>query len=212
MSGEGGVEVDTKTTDEIPGGASGGTDDNLRDWHLPDVPDDTSAKRRKFRWPGGARPKDPADEEIPLIPKEKGGLPPPKDGDGTTETSFSEGLNYGEAKILLENQKLMCEYPEYGKSGNVLNLVYKIDDYGKGTVYVAGPRGGSYLLYKADGETLNSGLPKAVLKTLGPKRTEIIQQKDEEIEEFEKTIQEDRRVANDENEQLLYVNVLVKEL
>ena len=72
MSEEGGVEVDPTTLDyKTTGRASGGTDDNPRDWELPKAPDgtsDTSAKRRRF-WPGGARPKNPG--EIRLIPKEK---------------------------------------------------------------------------------------------------------------------------------------------
>ena len=60
------------------GGASGGGDDNPRDWKLPKGPDDTSdtsAKRRRF-WPGGARPKEKGPEEMRFIPKEKSGLPP----------------------------------------------------------------------------------------------------------------------------------------
>ena len=36
-----------------------------------------------------------------------------------------EGLDYGETKILLENQKLELDYPKYGKSPDLLNLEYK---------------------------------------------------------------------------------------
>ena len=37
------------------------------------------------------------------------------------------------------------------------------------------------------------------MKIRGPKRTELIQQKDEDIKELEKTIQENLRIADDEN-------------
>ena len=46
----------------------------------------------------------------------------------------------------------------------------------------------------ADEETLNTRLPKAILDILGPKGIEIIEQKDQEIEE-------DTKVADDENEE-----------
>ena len=39
------------------------------------------------------------------------------------------------------------------------------------------------------------------MKLLGPKRTELIQIADEEIEELEKALEEDTRIANDQNEQ-----------
>ena len=172
MSGEGG-EFDPTTTDDKTTEVSGGGDDSAQDWQSPEVPDDTSAQRRKFRWPGGARPKG-SHEKIPMseFPLEKSGSPPPKGGEGTADTSFIEGLDYGEAKILLVNQKLMDEYLRYGKSGNLLNLEYEVDNKGKGKVFVIGPQGGRYPLFKADGETLNPGLPKAVLGDLGEKTTD----------------------------------------
>ena len=39
------------------------------------------------------------------------------------------------------------------------------------------------------------------MKVLGPKRIEMIQQKDAEIEKEDKNIQEDQRIADDENEE-----------
>ena len=39
------------------------------------------------------------------------------------------------------------------------------------------------------------------MKILGQKGTELIQQKDEEIEELDRNIQEEQRVANNENEE-----------
>ena len=53
----------------------------------------------------------------------------------------------------------------------------------------------------ADEETLNPRLPKTILETLGPHWTELIDITDKVIEELEKTLQEDTRVANDENEE-----------
>ena len=69
-----------------------------------------------------------------------------------------------------------------------------------GKVFVVGPKGGETRLFKPDG-TINPSISKTDMKILGPERTELIQQKNEEIEELDKTIQEDTRVANDENEQ-----------
>ena len=92
----------------------------------------------------GARPKDPyAYERIPMsrFPSEKDGLPLPKTGERTAETSFTEGLNYAEAQETLVNEILMSDYPKYGKGGNYINLDYIVDQRGKGRVYGIGPVG-----------------------------------------------------------------------
>ena len=140
------------------------------------------------------------------MPKEKSGFPPSKGVEGTAETSFIEGgLDYVKAKIRLENEKLMNNYPEYekrSKSGKLLILEYKLDKKGKGRVYVRGPAGGGpYPLYLADEETLNPKLPKSIMETLGPKTTELIDMTDGELDRIEKELQEDTRIADDENEQ-----------
>ena len=204
---EDGGEFDPATTeDKTTGGASGGNDDNPQDWQFPKVPEDTSdtsEPKRKFRWLGGARPKREYDR-IPMseFPKEKGTVPPPKGGEGTAETSFTdEGLNYAYAEISLANEKLVHDYPRYGKSGNLLNLEYIVDKKGKGKVNVIGPQGGSYPFFKADGETLNPGLPKAVLEVLRPKSTEVIQQNEEKIESLNKEKEENQEIADNENEE-----------
>ena len=81
----------TDEFDKTTGGAGGGGDDNPRDWQLSKPPDDTSAKWGRF-WPGGARPKEKPPEEMPLIPKEKSGLPgTPNRGPRYEETSFTKG-------------------------------------------------------------------------------------------------------------------------
>ena len=91
-----GDEFDPTKTDDrgTTGGASGGGDEDPRNWALPDTPTDTSDKRRSF-WPGGARPKDPyAYQKLPMseFPKEKSGLPrTPNRGPRSEETSFTEG-------------------------------------------------------------------------------------------------------------------------
>ena len=132
------------------------------------------------------------------FPKEKSGLPDPK---GTAKTFFTEGLDYDQRRILLENEKLEYDYPKYKDIIERLTLEYRVDKNGKGRIWVKGPNKGWYPLYLADEETLNTRLPKTIRNILGPKRTKLIQQKDEEIEELEKTIEEDTKVADDENEE-----------
>ena len=89
------TEIDDKGT---TGGARGSGNDDSRDWRLPDTPTETSDQGRKWWERGGARPKNPyayqkLPEDIPMskLPKEKSGLPTPNRGEGTAETSFTEG-------------------------------------------------------------------------------------------------------------------------
>ena len=125
-------EVDPTKT-ETSGGARGGSDEDPRNWALPDTHPETSDRRRKWR-PGGARPKDPyayqklPDEDIPMskLPKEKSGLPPPMGGEGTEETSFG-GLDYSSSRIVLANQKLENDYPKYKDNIERLNLEYIVN-------------------------------------------------------------------------------------
>ena len=197
----------TKDDTGTDGGATEGGDDDTQDWSLPGGPTDSPDEQRR-RWPGGARRKNPYayqrlphdDKDIPMteFPKEKNGLPKQK---GTVETSFTEGLDYDTARVLLENGKLEYDFPKYKDSIERLTLEYRVDKNGKGRIWVKGPDKGWYPLYMADEKTLNPKLPKTIRNVLGPKRTELIQQKDEEIEELDKTIEEDTRVADDENEQ-----------
>ena len=213
--------------DEFPGrdtgaagGASGGGDDDTQDWNLPGGPIEAPDARRR-RWPGGARPKTKGpyeqlpqdDKDIPMTtypPKEQSGLP--STSKGTAETSYIEGMPEGRVKdpaslkIELANHTLQEKYPNYGKEGKFLTL--KVVN---GEVLVAGPKGGGTNLYLADGKTLNTKQLeklKFVRDTLGPKRTELVQQKEREIqqnaqqrEELNKTIEDDTKIAEDENEQ-----------
>ena len=137
--------------------------------------------------------------------------PPPEHGSHTAETSFIEGtpsgrvLDSNSLKIRLANQTLKHEYPQYGKNGlfalEVKTVKLKWGE--KDVVFVRGPRGGYEPLFKDDGRRINPKVLriKAHLKILGPHRSELIQQKDEEIAEVDKAIQEDTMFANDENEE-----------
>ena len=64
-------------------------------------------------------------------------------------------------------------------------------------------KGKNYTLYTEDRITkeqkLNPNLPKEIKKPLGLTRDVLIAEKDKEIDEQNKTIQEDVRIANDEN-------------
>ena len=193
----------TKDDTGAAGGASGGGDDDAQDWELPDGPAEAPDKRRR-RWPGGARPKYPYervpqhDKDTPMstFPKEKSGLPTQK---GTAETSFSAGMpservkNMDSLKMELAYQRIQEQYPQYGKDGNLLTL--EVVD---GKVFVVGPKGSRTNLFQANGRTLNPQLLKLtnVQTTLGPPRTEEIEQKDQEIEQTDETIAElDKTVA-----------------
>ena len=193
-------EIDPTDDMGAAGDTRGGGNDDTQDWSLPGGPTNTPDEQRRWWERTGARPKyQKLPEDIPLskLPKEKSGLPDPK---GTAETFFTEGLDYSQTRILLENEKLEYDYPKYKDSLERLTLEYRVDKNGKGRIWVKGPNKGWYPLYMAEEETLNTRLPKTIRDILGPKRTELIQQKDEEIEELDKTIEEDTRVADDENE------------
>ena len=71
-----------------------------------------------------------------------------------------------------------------------------------GKFFSFGPKGGLTRLFLADGRTLNPQLLKLknVQQTLGPYYTDIIEITDQDIEELAKTIEDDTRVADDENE------------
>ena len=196
---------ETKPEEQGAGGAED-DDENISEWKIvpPDPPKsewEKQSARPKYQYRYENLPQHDKDN-IPMstFPPEKKGLPNPK---CTAESSFIEGETSGRVitansmNIDLAHQKIEQEYPQYGKAGNLLTL--EVEDR---KVFVFGSRGGRIRLFKADGRTLNPQLLKLknVQETLGPTRTEIIQQKDQEIEEFNKTIEEETRVADDENE------------
>ena len=133
----------------------------------------------------------------------------PERGPRTAETSFIEGahseqvLDANSLKIETTNEIKKQDYPKYGENGKFLTLEVE-----EGKVFVVGPRGGKTPLFLADGKTINPKISKTDMKILGPHRSEVIQQNDEEIQltdeeiaEIEKAKQEDTMVANDENEE-----------
>ena len=91
-------------------------------------------------------------------------------------------------------------YPDYGKDGKILNLEVSKGKY-LGKIVVKGPRGGETPLFKADGVTVNTKISKADLKTLGPERTVMIQQNEQQAEDVRRVILEDEQIANNENEE-----------
>ena len=198
------------------GGARGGGDDNAQDLNLPGGPTEAPDERRR-RWPGGARPKGSYQRipqhgpDIPMttLPKEQSGLP--STSKGTAETSFIEGMptervkNMDSVKIELAHHAIKAKYPEYGTRGNLFILEVQNDK-----VVVRGARGGLYNLFLADNKKINPQLLKykGIQQTLGPTREELIKQKDDALqqnaqqqEEVDKSIEEDQKVADDENEQ-----------
>ena len=109
-------------------------------------------------------------------------------------------MNPDSLKIMAAHEKLEQQFPDYGKNvkkGKALTLEVAED----GKVVVVGPKGGRTRLFMEDNWTLNPKISKTDMKVLGSKMTELIQITDEEIEELEKSLQEDTRIANDENEQ-----------
>ena len=174
-----------------------------------DDDDDRANTTQPFDPPKASSTPGPSGEQIDMPTRNR----PSKRGPLTAETSFIEGAPSGQvwtsdnSRILLANKRIKEEYPQYGERGL---FTLKVKD---GKVFKVSPKGGETPLFKADGKTIYAKVSKTDMKILGPSRTELINEKDEDIEELEKTIQEDMLVANDENEKnLLSVKALVKKL
>ena len=147
-----------------------------------------------------------------MLPKEKSWLPgTPNRGEGTAETSFTEGgipetptqeniLSEEERQKVLE--KAEKDIKEIWPNTKSKVLRGKIGPT-KGVPVILGKNNGEIPVYSKTGGTINPNIDqtKYIKEQLGAKRTELIQQKDQEIKELCKTIQEDMRVADDENEQ-----------
>ena len=139
--------------------------------------DDDEGDRTTPFQPGASSTPGPSGENIPMRTTTMNR--PAERGSHTVETSFIEGclsgpvLTLDEMKITLANETQ--QYPEYGKDGNFLTLEVS-KGKNKDKVVVIGPRGGETPLFKADGK-INPKLPKQLMKTLGPERSELIQQK-----------------------------------
>ena len=183
-------EFDPTKTEDKTTETSGGDDDEGTIETQPLLP------------PPPPPPKDPyfGSHTMTRFHPERSGLP--KRGPKTAETSFIEEQPSGKVmtadclRIQTANETLKMDYPQYGKDGKLLTL-----EVARGKVIAVGKRGGRYPLFKADGRTINPKLLKEIMNTLGPHWTELIEVTDKEIKELDKTLQEDTRVANDENEQ-----------
>ena len=140
------------------------------------------------------------------FPKEKSGLPPSK---GTAETSFIEGERPEtptQENILSEEDKEKeLEKAEKDRKEIWPNAKTKVP-WGKkkktkGVPIFLGKNKGEMPVYTGEAINPNIDQTKYIREQLGPKRTELIQQKAQEIEALDKTIREGTRVADDENEQ-----------
>ena len=149
--------------------------------------------------PGGASTPGPSGEEIPMttMNREK------EKGPTFAETSFIEGSTHSR---VLELEKKAWEsltgiFPDvkateleatYSKTGK---LQVKKFGFGKRAypLFTFGKRLGE--------QRLNPNLPKQIKVALGTEREILIVQKDKDIEELQKSIQEDDEIVNNENEQ-----------
>ena len=186
MADDGGIDIDP--TDEDP--------------LIPDTgDDDDDADTPQDPLPTGASTSEQGGESHPMTSMSR----PPERGPHQAETSFIEGTPSGRImtsdnmRIQTANELIQQEYPNYGKDGKVLTLRISEGRY-RNQVVVVGPKGGETPLFKADG-TINEKISKTDMKVLGPKRTALIQQNDEELDELARYIQEQLDVAEDENEE-----------
>ena len=166
-----------------------------------DDDDDDGDTTHPFQ-PGGASTPGPSGEEIPMttmnVNREK------EKESSTAETSFIEGSPI--SRVLTSNEKawesLTGIFPEakateleatYSKTGK---LQVKKFGFGKRAypLFTIGRGGGK--------QRLNPILPKEIKSALGTEREIVIAQKDKDIEELHKSIQEDEEIANNENEPL----------
>ena len=137
--------------------------------------------------------------------KEKNGLPDPK---GTAETSFIEGLtnNMVIQEVekyfpLMDRNQLNLRYKKITRQGTAERAIIEVKMKHRDKWYPL------YTKTRGDTEkTFNEGLPKEIKAAVDPFEARKIkdtenQQKDQESEEIKKTIEENRRIADDENEQ-----------
>ena len=109
---------------------------------------------------------------MPRFDPKQSGLP--THGPDTAETFFIEGTPSGRVwssdtlKIIVANETLKQEYPNYGKNGKFLTLVVK-----KGKVFLVGPKGGETRLFMDNGK-LNPKISKTDMKVLGPKSSALV--------------------------------------
>ena len=210
----------TKDDTGAAGSASGGGDNDTQDYNLLGGPTDSPDEERRRWWQKGARPKDQYrykplphdDEDIPMSkrPDEKNGLPSTsKDAE---ETSFIEGTPSGRIMTAAEQmaaREVEQDFPYMDH--NRVEVRYNATGRGTGANIEVKMRNKTkwYPLYtksKGDTEkTFNTNLPNEIQAALDPYeglRTEDarIKQMDQELEDLLESIEEDKKVAEDENE------------
>ena len=215
------IDIDPTRDDTgaAEGGATGGGDDDAQDFNLPGGPTDSPEEQRRKWYQRGARPKDPYkyervprdDKEMTEFPAEKSGLlSTSKD---TEETSFIEGTPSGRimtAAEILATREVEQDFPFMNL--NRVEVRYAPKGRGTGSIIEVKMRNKTKwypLLTKTRGEdekTFNENLPEEIQSALDPYRgiqikDAEIQQKAQEREELNKTIAENRKIADDENEQ-----------
>ena len=211
----GGGDDDTQDYN-LPGGPTDFPDEQRRKWYK-------RGARPKDTYGYNPLPRD--DKDIPMseFPKEKSGLPNQR---GSAETSFtdSEGnLDYDAAREFLANEipnkdnitirevendfpnldkdKLDVQYKVITRQGTRVRAILEVKMKHKEKWYPL------YTKKRGDTEkTFNNRLPKEIKSALDPfegLRAEDarIQQMDQELEDLVRFIEEDTKVANDENEQ-----------
>ena len=174
-----------------------------RDPLIPHTDDDDDADTPANPFPTeGTSTSEQGDERYPMTTMNRTS----ERGSHHADTSFIEGTPSGRImtsetlRIQVANETLQQEYPNYGKDGKVLTLAISKGRY-RNQVVVVGPKGGETPLFKADGRTINPKISKTDMKTLGPTRAALIQQSEEELDELVKRIEEQQRIADNENEE-----------
>ena len=161
-----------------------------------DDDDDDSDTTHPFQ-PGGSSTPGPSDEEIPMttMNREK------EKGSGIAETSFIEGSPI--SRVLTSNAKAWDSLK--GIFPNAIELEATYSKTGKLQVKMFGQGKRAYPLFTKDKDTgeqrLNPILPRQIKSALRTEREILIVQKEKEVEELHKSIREDEKIANNENEQ-----------
>jgi len=140
----------------------------------------------------------PSGEDIPLttMNREK------EKGPSTAETSFIEG-NPAVSRVLISNERAWDSLTGIFPEAKATELEASYNKKGRLQVKMFGQGKKTYNLYTEDRKTgeqrLNPNLPKEIKNALGTEREVLIAEKDNEIEELDKSIQKDKEILRDEN-------------
>ena len=141
----------------------------------------------------------PSGEEIPMTTMNR----EQEKGSKTAETSFIEGDIFG-SRVLTSNENAWESLTTIFPEAKASELEVSYSKKGRLQVKMFGQGKKTYPLFTEERGTneqrLNPSLSKEIKKSLGPEREVLIAQKDEEIEKLQQSIQDDRDIADDENE------------